>query len=62
MEKLNWGLIGGGEGSQIGLAHRIGAGLDGKFQLTAGALDIDPDERQPVDDALLDALRRLRAV
>ena len=42
MEKLNWGLIGGGEGSQIGLAHRIGAGLDGKFQLTAGALDIDP--------------------
>jgi len=26
------------------------------------ALDIDPDERQPVDDALLDALRRLRAV
>ena len=26
------------------------------------ALDIEPDERHPVDDALLDALRRLRAI
>jgi 3-hydroxyisobutyrate dehydrogenase len=26
------------------------------------ALDIEPDERQPADDALLDALRRLRAI
>ncbi len=43
MKRLNWGLIGGGEGSQIGLAHRIGAELDGKFQLAAGALDIDPE-------------------
>jgi len=39
---LNWGLIGGGEGSQIGPAHRIGASLDGFFTLAAGALDIDP--------------------
>ncbi|MBF0277249.1 MAG: Gfo/Idh/MocA family oxidoreductase [SAR324 cluster bacterium] len=44
MNKLNWGMIGGGEGSQIGLAHRIGAGLDGKFQLAAGALDIVPEK------------------
>ena len=42
MTKMNWGLIGGGEGSQIGAAHRIAAGLDGAFQLAAGALDIDP--------------------
>lgn len=42
MNKLNWGLIGGGENSQIGFTHRMGAGLDGKFQLVAGALDIDP--------------------
>ncbi len=41
-ERLNWGLIGGGEGSQIGFAHRIGAELDGKFKFTAGALDVDP--------------------
>ena len=40
--KLLWGMVGGGEGSQIGGAHRIGAGLDGEFEFAAGALDIDP--------------------
>ena len=40
--KLQWGLIGGGEGSQIGGVHRIAAGLDGAFVLAAGAIDIDP--------------------
>jgi predicted dehydrogenase len=40
--KLKWGLIGGGEDSQIGLAHRVGAVLDGNFEFVAGALDIDP--------------------
>lgn len=44
MSKLNWGMIGGGEGSQIGPAHRLGAGLDGLFAFTAGALDHRPDE------------------
>ncbi len=43
MAKLNWGLIGGGEGSQIGPAHRLGAGLDGAFDFVAGALDHRPD-------------------
>ncbi|WP_421979537.1 Gfo/Idh/MocA family protein [Roseibium sp.] len=42
MSKLRWGMIGGGQGSQIGPAHRISAALDGHFHLTAGALDIDP--------------------
>src|SRR5262245_31113921 len=42
MQKLKLGLIGGGEGSQIGGTHRIAAGLDGQFAFTAGALDIDP--------------------
>jgi len=32
--KLNWGMIGGGEGSQIGPAHRIGAQADGLFTRT----------------------------
>jgi len=41
--KLNWGMIGGGEGSQIGPAHRLGAQADGNFVLAAGALDADPD-------------------
>jgi len=42
MKKLNWGIIGGGEGSQIGLAHRMCSALDDKFQFKAGAMDIDP--------------------
>ena len=44
MAKLLWGMIGGGEGSQIGPAHRLGAGLDGLFEFTAGALDHRPAE------------------
>ncbi len=40
--QLNWGLVGGGETRQIGSAHRIGARLDGHFELVAGALDINP--------------------
>ena len=41
MKRLNWGMIGGGEGSQIGPAHRLGAQADGNFVLAAGALDHD---------------------
>ncbi|PVA05536.1 Gfo/Idh/MocA family protein [Thalassorhabdomicrobium marinisediminis] len=41
MTRLNWGMIGGGEGSQIGPAHRLGAQADGNFVLAAGALDHD---------------------
>ncbi len=43
MTKLNWGLIGGGEGSQIGPAHRLGAQADGLFRFAAGALDHNPE-------------------
>ena len=39
MARLNWGLIGGGEGSQIGPAHRLAAALDGEFAFVACALD-----------------------
>lgn len=42
MARLNWGMIGGGEGSQIGPAHRISSGLDGLYNMAAGALDVDP--------------------
>ncbi len=42
-ERLRWGLVGGGEGSQIGNVHRIGSVMDGEFAFVAGALDIDPD-------------------
>ena len=43
MAKLNWGMIGGGEGSQIGPAHRLGAQADGLFQFVAAALDHRPE-------------------
>ena len=43
MAKLNWGMIGGGEGSQIGPAHRLGAGLDAAYNFVAGAMDHRPD-------------------
>ena len=39
-----WGLVGGGKGSQIGEAHRIGSAMDGCFRLAAGALDVDPQK------------------
>jgi len=44
MAKLLWGLIGGGAGSQIGPAHRLGARVDGLFDFAAGALDHRPEE------------------
>lgn len=44
MTRLNWGMIGGGEGSQIGPAHRLGAQADGNFVLAAGALDADAEK------------------
>ena len=44
MRKLNWGLVGGGDGSQIGPAHRLGALADGQFAFVAGALDADPEK------------------
>ncbi|MDJ0824088.1 MAG: Gfo/Idh/MocA family oxidoreductase [Rhodobacter sp.] len=44
MTKLKWGMVGGGEGSQIGPAHRLGAQADGLYDFVAGALDHRPDE------------------
>ena len=44
MTKLKWGMIGGGEGSQIGPAHRLGSQADGLFEFTAGALDVDAEK------------------
>ncbi len=44
MTRLNWGMIGGGDGSQIGPAHRLAAGLDAHFTFSAGALDHDADK------------------
>jgi len=40
--KLRLGMVGGGYGSNIGDSHRIASRLDDRFELTAGAFDIDP--------------------
>ena len=45
MQKLRWGLVGGGEGSQIGFTHRAASQLDGHFYFDAGALDIDTEKK-----------------
>ena len=42
MKKLGWGLVGGGEGSQIGFVHLAASGLDGRLEFAAGAMDEDP--------------------
>ena len=44
MAKISWGLVGGGRGSQIGPAHRLGATIDGKYNFSAGALDVNENE------------------
>ncbi|MCK4131571.1 Gfo/Idh/MocA family oxidoreductase [Ralstonia nicotianae] len=40
---MPWGMVGGGQGSQIGYIHRSAALRDGSFQLVAGAFDLDPE-------------------
>ncbi len=44
MARLNWGMIGGGEGSQIGPAHRISTAVDGLYTFAAGALDVNAEK------------------
>lgn len=44
MARIGWGLVGGGEGSQIGFPHRAGAELNGLFSFQAGALDADAEK------------------
>ena len=52
MARLGWGMIGGGEGSQIGPAHCLAARLDGYFDFVAGALDIVPERGRRFAQAL----------
>lgn len=39
---IRWGMVGGGNGSQIGYIHRSAAMRDRYFDLVAGAFDLDP--------------------
>ena len=40
---IQWAMVGGGHGSQVGYVHRCAALRDGNFALVAGAFDLDPD-------------------
>lgn len=40
--RLRLGMVGGGEGAFIGAVHRMAARLDDRFDLVAGAFDVDP--------------------
>ena len=42
--RIRLGMVGGGDGSFIGSAHRIAARLDDEFELVAGALSSTPDK------------------
>ena len=42
--RLRLGFVGGGAGSGIGATHRYAARLDGKYEIVAGAFDIDPEK------------------
>ncbi len=41
--RIRLGMVGGGDGSFIGAAHRIAARLDDQFELVAGALSSTPE-------------------
>lgn len=41
--KINYGMVGGGEGAFIGDIHRIASRIDNRFDLVAGALSSDPE-------------------
>ncbi len=41
--RLQLGMVGGGHGAYIGAIHRLAAQLDGRYNLVAGAFDIDPE-------------------
>ncbi len=49
---LRWGMIGGGQGSQIGYIHRSAAARDRLFQLVAASLDISPERGLSYGQAL----------
>ena len=49
---IRWGMIGGGQGSQIGYIHRSAALRDNSFQLLAGAFDISPERGRAFGAAL----------
>ena len=44
MQKLKYGMVGGGQGAFIGGVHRKAAALDGQIEFVAGALSSQPEK------------------
>ena len=44
MQKLKYGMVGGGQGAFIGAVHRKAAALDGQIEFVAGALSSQPEK------------------
>lgn len=42
MQRIRYGMVGGGEGAFIGEVHRMAARLDNRFELVCGAFSSDP--------------------
>ncbi|SMD38587.1 hypothetical protein SAMN04488029_3819 [Reichenbachiella faecimaris] len=41
--RIKWGMLGGGQGAFIGIAHRIAAYMGERYELVGGAFDVDYD-------------------
>ncbi len=46
IQKIRFGMIGGGEGAFIGAVHRYAAAIDGQFELVCGAFSRDSSNNQ----------------
>ena len=58
MQKIRYGMVGGGHGAFIGAVHRMAAALDGQLELVCGAFSSDPDRsRASGADLFLPAAR-----
>ncbi len=52
MEKIRYGMVGGGEGAFIGAVHRMATALDGDYALVCGAFSSDAGRAQRSAEAL----------
>ena len=52
MERIRYGMVGGGEGAFIGAVHRMAAALDGDYDLVCGAFSSDAARSQRSGEAL----------
>lgn len=50
--KIKWGMLGGGKGAFIGIAHRIAAYMGERYELVGGAFDVDFDSGVAFADEL----------